>query len=201
MINHIVCQTNLYGNRDENSSNFRVTTKEIRNNLGILSGHHFQAEEKNYWSRQEDLDVIAVTQAMSRNRYHDKKKHLHFADKQNLSKGGKMTKISPLYGMLNRNLVQFGIFHKLLSVDESVVPYFGRHRAKIFIRRKLIRFSFNIWSLCGNDGFPYNFKIYQGKETIKRSEDQPSGTHGINNMVEVITANSTASLHNLTASF
>ena len=32
--------------------------------------------------------------------------------------------------MLNNNLIHLGIFHELLSVDESMVPYFGRHSAK-----------------------------------------------------------------------
>ena len=36
-----------------------------------------------------------------------------------------MSKILFLYNMLNFNLVQFDIFYELLSVDESMVPYFG----------------------------------------------------------------------------
>ena len=36
MINQIVCQTSLYGNRDKNNPNFYVTGKEIRKILGIL---------------------------------------------------------------------------------------------------------------------------------------------------------------------
>ena len=132
---------------------------------------------------------------MSRNRYHEIKKYLHFADNQNLTKEDKMSKIAPLYTLLNRNLIQFGIFNKLLSVDESMVPYFCRHSAKMFIRTKLIRFGFKIWCLCGSDDYPYNMKIYQGKE--KKLQDKPLGTSVINNMVDVITANSSALLHEL----
>ena len=73
-----------------------------------------------------------------------------------------------------------------------MVPYFGRHSAKMFIRGKSIRFGFKIWCLCGSDGYPYNIKIYQGKE--KKLQDQP---RVINNMVDAITANSTALLHEL----
>ena len=81
-----------------------------------------------------------------------------------------MSKIAPLYEMLNRNLIQFGIFNKLLSVDESMVPYFGRHSAKMFNRGKPVHFSFRIWCLCVSDGYPYNMKIYQEKE--KKLQDQ-----------------------------
>ena len=132
---------------------------------------------------------------MSRNRYHEIKKYLHFADNQNLTERDKMSKIAPLCEMLNQNLIQFGIFNKLLSVDESMVPYFGRHSAKMFIRGKPICFGFKIWCLCSSDGYPYNMKIYQGKE--KKLQDQPLGSHIINNMVDVITANSSALLHEL----
>ena len=66
--------------------------------------------------------------------------------------------------MLNFNLVQFDIFHELLNVDESMVPYLGRHSAKMFIKRKSIRFAYKTWCLCGSDGYPYHMQIYQGKQ-------------------------------------
>ena len=106
-----------------------------------------------------------------------------------------MSKIAPLYELLNRNLIQFGIFNKVLSVDEFMVPYFGRHSAKMFIRAKRIRYGFKIWCLCGSDGYPYNMKMYQEKE--KKLQDKPLGFYVINNMVDVITAKSTALLHEL----
>ena len=82
MIDQIVCQTNLYKNRDKNNSNFNVTCEEIRKILGILllSGYHSLSEEHHYWSRQQDLGVAIVFNTMSRNRYHEIKKYLHFAD-------------------------------------------------------------------------------------------------------------------------
>ena len=82
-----------------------------------------------------------------------------------------MSKISLLYDMLNCNLVQFGIFHELLSVDESKVPHFGNHSAKMFIKGKPIRFGCKIWCLCESDGYPYLMQIYQGKQT--NAIDQP----------------------------
>ena len=76
-----------------------------------------------------------------------------------------------------------------------MVTYFNRYSAKMFIRGKPIRFGFKIWCLCGGDDYPYNMKIYQEKE--KKLQDQPLGSHVINNMVDVITAISSALLHKL----
>ena len=99
-----------------------------------------------------------------------------------------MTKVELLYEMLNQDPIQFGIFNKLLSVNESIIPYFGRHCTKMFIKEKPIRFGFKIWCLCGSNGYPYNIKIYQRKE--KKLQDQTLRSRVINNMVDVITANS-----------
>ena len=76
-----------------------------------------------------------------------------------------------------------------------VYLYLGWHSAKMFIREKPIRFGFKIWCLCSSNGYPYNIKIYQGKE--KKLQDQPFGSRVINNMLDVITANSSALLHEL----
>ena len=65
----------------------------------------------------------------------------------------------------------------------------------MFIREKPIRFDFKIWCLCGSNGYPYNIKIYQRKE--KKLQDQPLESRVINNMVDVITANFSALLHEL----
>ena len=53
-----------------------------------------------------------------------------------------------------------------MSIDESMVPYFGKHSTKMYIRGiKAIRFGYKLWSLCGNDGFPYQLNIYTGKDS------------------------------------
>ena len=97
--------------------------------------------------------------------------------------------------MLNDNLTKFGIFHEMLSIDESMVPYFGRHSAEMFIRGKPICFGYKIWCMCGNDGYPYHMKIYQGKEP--NPQKQLLGTRIIMQMVDIMTANSDALCHQL----
>ena len=104
-----------------------------------------------------------------------------------------MSKIQPLYEMLNQNLKQHGVFHQQLSVDESMVPYYGRHSTKQFIRGKPIRFGYKIWALCGVDGYPYKLKLYQGKEVAQNS--LPLGTRVVNSMMEVVTSHSDPKKH------
>ena len=74
-----------------------------------------------------------------------------------------MSKVKPVYDMINKKIVQFDILHKSLSVDESMVPYFGQHSCKQFIKSKPIRFGFKLWVLPSSTGMAYNLHIYGGK--------------------------------------
>jgi len=190
-------QTNLYGKCDCNDPGFKTTSEEIKRFLGILllSGYHSVPHEDHFWSNSPDLGVRIVTETMSNKRYHTIKKYLHLADNQNLPSGDKVAKVSPLYQLLNDNLVQFGVWHTDLSIDESMVPYFGRHGIKMFIKGKPIRFGFKLWVLCGADGFPYCLKIYIGKENVAVAD--PLGTRVVEHMVNVIMTHSDTRFHNI----
>ena len=50
-----------------------------------------------------------------------------------------------------------------MSVDESMLPYFGRHECKQFIRNKPVRFGFKAWVLALVTGYCVSFTLYQGK--------------------------------------
>jgi hypothetical protein len=65
-------------------------------------------------------------------------------DNHDLQKGNKAAKVAPLYNRLNENLKKRGIFYSKLSIDESMVPYYGKHSAKIFIKMKPIRFGYKL---------------------------------------------------------
>ncbi|KRX18766.1 PiggyBac transposable element-derived protein 3 [Trichinella nelsoni] len=56
-------------------------------------------------------------------------------------------------------------FSLALSIDESMVPYYGRRSLKIFLRGKPIHMGYKVWMLCGRDGYPCHLSIHQGKES------------------------------------
>ena len=146
-------------------------------------------------STQPDLGVEVVRETMSKNRFQSIKQYLHFADNAALEQGNKVAKVQPLYTSLNEQLVEWGVFDELLSVDESMVPYFGKHSSKMYIKGKPIRFGYKIWCLCGNDGFPYHFQIYTGKGEERPT--QPLGSRVVNTMVDVVEENSDVTRHKL----
>ena len=94
---------------------------------------------------------------------------------------------------LNKSLIKFGVHNQLLSVDEAMVPYYGRHGAKMFIRGKPIRFGYKIWCLVGENGFPYHLKVYTGKEP--EQQRLPLGTRIVDQMVSIIEKHSNVGDH------
>ena len=67
------------------------------------------------------------------------KKNLHLADNHDLDPLDIFSKLRSFFELLNQKFVQFGIFTHNLSIDEEMVPYFGRHSCKMFIRGKPVR--------------------------------------------------------------
>ena len=61
-----------------------------------------------------------------------------------------------------------------LAIDESMIPYFGKHFAKQFIRGKPIRFGYKMWALCSNGGYLHSFDLYMGKKENEAIDTVPN---------------------------
>ena len=186
MIDHLVEQTNLYANRDRGNLTFNVTHDEMRKFLGIVlfSGYHGVPSERDYWSSQPDLNVPFISDSMTINKFLTLKSFIHLADNDHLQQGNKMAKVQPMYDKLNVNLKKFGFFHQKLSIDESMLPYHGKHSCKMFIKMKPIRFGYKLWVLAGSDGFPYSIEMYQGKCTDANAK--PLGFRVVEGLMETV---------------
>ena len=109
----------------------------------MISGYHTLPGEKNYWSTKPSLSDPIFSQVMSHSRFQEMKRYFYLADNQNLTES-KTAKVNPIYDQLLKNCLQFGIFDKLLSIDESMVPYRGHFSIKQYIRNKPIRFEYKL---------------------------------------------------------
>ena len=177
----------IYAERDKNNSKFHIAIGELLRFLGIilLSGYHSLPSEQDFWSNQPDLlGVPIVSEALSSTPFLQIKPMFHLVDNHTIDgNNDKMTKVALLCNSLNESFVKYGFFQKYLSVYESMVPYFGHHSCKMFIRCKPIRFGYKIWCLFGSDGYPYHFTIYTGKG---ENSSGPLGSRVVNEKVDVI---------------
>ena len=88
---------------------------------------------------------------------------LHFNDNMAMD-GNHSFKVQPLFEHLNqanknKEKVEF------YSIDEIMVPYYGRHSDKQYIRGKPVRFGFKLWAICTSDGFLHHAELYCGSHT------------------------------------
>lgn len=167
---HIETETLRYAHEIKCDLKFSTSSDEIQQFLGIIlySGYVRLPQERDYWSTAMDFSLPFVASSMTRDRFQLLKMYLHLADNNNLGPS-KCAKIQPVYDLMNRNLRQFGVFAHDLSIDESMVPYYGRHSTKQFLRGKPIRFGYKVWALCSSDGYPFQLDIYTGKDEQRKA--------------------------------
>ncbi|KRY50992.1 PiggyBac transposable element-derived protein 3 [Trichinella britovi] len=94
-----------------------------------------------------------------------------------------MGKIKPLYDYLNQKLLQFGVIQEKLSIDESMVPYYGHPSSKMFIRVKTIRFGQKIWAMTSTSGCLFKLELYSG---VAEKTREPLGTKVIKRMISAL---------------
>lgn len=169
IMQHIVRESVSYAVQ-QNRHDFAFTTDCLRKFLGILlfSSYHSLPQEHLYWCEDEDMSTVCVRKCLSKHRWVEIKRNLHFNDNNNILPDGsnkKCFKIAPLYDMLNKSFMQFGVFSQNLSIDEQMVRYYGHHFLKQFIRGKPIRFGFKQWAMCcGETGYLFHTELYEGKQ-------------------------------------
>ena len=77
-----------------------------------------------------------------------------------------------------------------------MIPYFGKHFAKQFIRRKPIRFGYKMWMLCSNGGYLHSFDIYMGKKENEAIDTVSNIDLGGNVVLNLIAKANLPSNHN-----
>ena len=159
----IITETLRYAQQKNNTLTFREEDLETFVGIILLTGYNRRPRQRQYWSKDDDIECNLVARSMSRNTFENIKRNLHFANNENLREGDKMAKVQPLYEQLNRTLMKFGCWEESLSVDEEMVPYYGHHSCKMAMRQKPIRFGYKLWVLATSSGYPCQFEIYQGK--------------------------------------
>ena len=128
---------------------------EMRRFLAILliSGYCQVPRRRLYFSYSEDVRNDAICRAMSRQRFEEILSSLHLANNNQLDSGDKYAKVRPLLDALGEKFIKYFPIQQHLCVDESMVPYYGRHSGKMFLKGKPIRFGYKVWCCCTREGY------------------------------------------------
>ena len=164
VINYLTEMTNLYAHRDRGKHNFHVEHAEMRLFLAmlLLSGYNVLPRRRMYWENSEDVKNDNMSRAMSRNRFEEILSVLHCCDNNNLNPEDKMTKVRPLYNLINERCLKYSSNLSSICVDESMLPYHRRHSSKQRIVGKPVRMGYKMWGMAESSGYVVQFEPYQG---------------------------------------
>ena len=187
MVNMIKEESERYAGQKGNHS-FEVSTNQLRLFFAILltSGVAVLPRRKMYWEHFPDVHNSAIASGMTRNRFEEIMQYLHLTDNNNLPQDDKLAKIHPLVDRLNEKFLENFPTCQNLSIDESMIPYFGRHGAKQFIRGKPIRFGYKMWCLCTPLGYLVQTIPYSGAGGLVRIPDLGLGGSVVTSLIEAV---------------
>ncbi|XP_056647353.1 piggyBac transposable element-derived protein 3-like [Diorhabda sublineata] len=164
IIKFIVDMSNLYALQRNHTLN--VTCDEIRVYIAILllTGYLTPKYMRMLWEVKSDTHNDLVASSIRRNRFFEIQQYLHLSDSTSLPPNDKFAKVREYFTKLNVNFTahfkKAGSSH--ISIDETIVPYFGRHGTKQHIHGKPIRFGYKLWSAATRHGYLVNCEPYQG---------------------------------------
>ena len=113
-----------------------MTIKKLKLFIAILvlSGYNQLPRQEMYRQRREDNQNRMVTALMIKRKFEKSKQFLYLADNESLGKTDRFVKVRPLFDAVNKQFVAYYKPEQHLSVDKSMVPYFGKHGAKQLCR-------------------------------------------------------------------
>lgn len=166
----LVCQqSNLYAMQRNHNLNLSNTEVKVYTAILMLTGYLTPKYMRMLWETQSDTHNSLVSSSMRRNRFFEIQQYLHLADNSKLDLNDKFCKIRGYLTLLSNNFTSnysyIGSSH--VSVDETMVPYYGKHSAKQHIHGKPLKFGYKLWSIATRLGYLISFEPYQGSKNAK----------------------------------
>ena len=177
----IVSQSNIYATQF--GSTFRTHLEEIQKFVGILllMGIVRMPRYRCYWNKT--LNYPTVSNTFSRDRFQQILKFIHFTNNDNLITDpnspifDRFAKIRPFLDHLRTACLKI-IPEVRHSIDEQIIPFKGKCKAKQYLPKKPSKWGFKVFARCGISGIVYDFHIYAGKgPTVSQSCGLVSGDY------------------------
>ena len=130
----------------------------------LIGGYVDLPRRPMFWECSADVHNDAVSSIIPRNRFDEIMKYLHLADNISLDPNDKFSKVRPLLDKLNEQCLPNYPPEQTVSIDESMVPYFGRHECNQFMKNKVVKFGYKLWVAAALLGYATEFYPYMGKD-------------------------------------
>ena len=179
---NLVNETNLYA--FQNDFYLNVSTDEMKTFIALIlrSGYFRLPSKRLHWCKDTDVSSDGASQFMRRDRFENILRYLHF-NNNSLINNDRFYKVRSLFEYFNKKSKIFP-FTKELSIDESMIKYFGCHGSKQYMRAKPIKFGYKLWTVASPDGYLYHLEPYCGAGTMKQDYELGHGGNIVASLVE-----------------
>jgi hypothetical protein len=143
-INKVVEESRRYGVQQgmEQKTNL-FTPDSYLASMGVilLSGYCTFPRRKMYWEESADCRNALVAENIRRDTCDAVLQLCHFVNNENLEPNDRFAKIRPIFDNLNQACLKYVPESEHLSVDEIMIPYYGPHGDKQYIRYSTVQYS------------------------------------------------------------
>ena len=152
-----------------------ITVEELRAFFGfsILMGINHLPAIDDYWSRDPHLRYAPIADRISRQRFRDISRYLHFVDNDHLAPRGdpsydRLGKVRPLIEHLSERFEDVYKPTQNVAVDEAMIKFQGRSSLKQYMPMKPVKWGIKVWVLGdSSNGYFSKFKVYTGKQEAR----------------------------------
>ena len=170
LIDEIVAQTNLYSFQKKHK-NIKTSPSEIMVlivmsiKMGIVSLSSYA----NYWSRE--LRYPPVAEIISRNRYQELIRYLHFVDNTTIDKRNKVGKIKLLIEAVRNECIKIEP-EEFQNIEEQIIPSKTKFSSiRQYNPKKTKKWGFKNLVRASSCGLMHKFYVYEGKNNINEESE------------------------------
>ena len=148
-------QTNLYAQQilgEKYSEWQHVTVTELRAYFGfmMLMGLYPKPAITDYWRKDPFVNYAPIADRISRDRFLQIHRYLHFVDNSLLPQLGesgydRLGKVRPIMEQLQKRFLEIYHPHCENAIDEAMIPFQGRSSLKQYMPAKLVKRGIKVW--------------------------------------------------------
>ena len=172
----IIDQTKIYAGQvlgEEKYSEWeKITGNELRAYFGfkILMGLYPKPARRDYWRQDPFVRYIPISDRISRDRFCDLDRFLHFANNETLPSRGepgydRLGKVREVMDKVNNKFLTVHKPHRENSMDEAMIKFQGHSQLKQYMPAKPVKRGIKVWCRAdAHNGYLCEFQVYQGRE-------------------------------------
>ena len=148
-----------------------------------------------YWDLHRNIGVRAIQNCMTRDRFEDIARVLHFetfnpqAPKKGEPGFDKIRPVRIIFDMFKSACLSNWHMGQYVSVDEAMQKMKGKSPVRTYMPNKPVKYGYKFWCLCcAGTGYLYNFDIYQGK--LQKEPEKNLGANVVMALSAVLVAGS-----------